>query len=186
MKLSSLKPYILSSAIIFIVFGAIGMIFAYVFPEISSIFMSLLADKFKTILESDKTGMFFYIFINNTLIDLMAVFFFFLFGLVPIYFLLSNGFIIGLVTGEALKQASLLQIGAGLIPHGILEIPAFILSTSYGLWLGVKFWRKMFYNEPFKGSLLETFRAFFYLILPLNFLAALVEVFITPVIYSLV
>lgn len=76
------------------------------------------------------------IFVNNTVKSFIAMVSGVFLGIIPVFFLFINGFIIGLVIFVSGKEVGYVETMARIIPHGILEIPAIILACSYGLWLG--------------------------------------------------
>jgi stage II sporulation protein M len=57
-------------------------------------------------------------------------------GLVTIFGLVLNGLLIGAVVGIAVQTLSPVVILALLVPHGILEIPAFLVAAAVGLRFG--------------------------------------------------
>ncbi|MNJ45685.1 hypothetical protein D3C77_407920 [compost metagenome] len=81
---------------------------------------------------------FLFIFINNTVKSLLIMGFGALFGLMPIVFLVMNGLVLGyLVTTAAAQGTSLFDlIVKGLLPHGIIEIPAIVIAAAFGLQFG--------------------------------------------------
>lgn len=161
-----------------------GYLAATAFPEIGDAIMEQLQEKFGPIKNESNLYILGYIFINNTLIDLSAILSFFLFGLGSILILISNGLTIGIVLNIFQQKESLTTIIAGLAPHGMLEIPSFLLATAVGLWLGVRLLMKILKNEPFRPNILFALKFFFFVIVPLNLVAALIETYITPLIYS--
>ena len=69
----------------------------------------------------------------------------------------------------------------GLAPHGIIEIPAAILGISLGFWAGLEVIKWLSGKKSQVRACLKTgLKTFFKLIVPALFLAALIEVFITP------
>lgn len=88
------------------------------------------------------------IFINNAVKCVMVVFLGIFFGLYPLFFISVNGLIIGYVLKVAASgqvELSLFDtIVKGLLPHGILEIPAIILAAAYGMRLGRLLWKTIY------------------------------------------
>jgi len=83
--------------------------------------------------------LFVFIFINNFLKAILAVFLGALFGLFPVVFLVSNGMLLGYVVAS-IKAAGLDvadSVIRGLLPHGVLEIFAILVAAAYGLRYGV-------------------------------------------------
>lgn len=82
------------------------------------------------------TGVF--IFFNNTIKAIAVMYLGLLLGFIPMFFLIVNGMVIGFLLMTVYEQGQPLipLIINGLLPHGILEIPAILLACAYGLRLG--------------------------------------------------
>lgn len=122
---------------------------------------------------------FLFIFLNNSIKSLFVLFLGFFFGIVPLYFIAANGEIIGLVLGVSYQATGWEKLAIGLLPHGIFEIPALIITSSYGLWLGIQFYQKLRYNKPFGPALNFVLWKYLRVILPMLLIAALIETFVT-------
>jgi stage II sporulation protein M len=72
-----------------------------------------------------------------------------------------------------------------ILPHGIIELPALFLSGSAGVFLSLKVLRKIFSREEeevrLQPVIVQVFRTYLLIILPLILAAALLESFVTPV-----
>lgn len=81
-----------------------------------------------------------FIFANNSIKSVAVIFLGALFGVIPAIFLLINGAVIGyLIHLSAMQEQDLFQlIVKGLLPHGIIEIPAIIIACAFGLQFGGK------------------------------------------------
>lgn len=105
-----------------------------------------------------------------------------LLGLVPVFTLVINGWLIGVVAVEVSSKVSPGYFLAGVLPHGIFEIPALMIGEAAALSLGVSVFISIFRkNEP--GYLAASFKKNFrYLIIAMLLMvpAALIETFITP------
>lgn len=130
--------------------------------------------------------LFFIIFLNNAVKALGAILLGILLGLPSIFFIGANGFILGLVV-SALKT----NVGYGLIvgslaPHGIIEIPLLVLSTSLGLSIGMESLKYLMkQNSIVKTQIGLSIKLYTKWILTGLIFAALIEVFLTPLIVSL-
>jgi len=114
-----------------------------------------------------------------------------LYGIIPFLFLpmvslLSNGALIGVMAG--LYQAggvSMMALLAGLVPHGIFELPALILSIACGVKLC---WNMclMVLGSPEKVPFMELaedlLRVLVLVVAPLTAVAAVIECYVTPVV----
>jgi uncharacterized membrane protein SpoIIM required for sporulation/ABC-type transport system involved in multi-copper enzyme maturation permease subunit len=72
---------------------------------------------------------------------------------------------------------------AGVLPHGVLELPAAIIATALAVRLGATFIsppRGMTVGEGWLWALADFFKVFLALVLPLLALAAVLEVYVTP------
>ena len=77
-----------------------------------------------------------FIFLNNALKSILIIYAGVFFGLLPIFFLLINGMVIGYLA-ELQANAGLMDMFLkGILPHGIIEIPAIILACAYGIKFG--------------------------------------------------
>lgn len=100
-----------------------------------------------------------------------------LLGIAPLFFIATNGLIIGALAYVASQSGNLDLFFVGIVPHGVLEIPAIILSGAAGLMLGVKVIKS---KAAISAELSKSLKLFFGFILPVLFVAALIEAFITP------
>ena len=104
------------------------------------------------------------------------------FCLVPIAALLLNGWLIGYISAVVLQEESLSYLLTGLIPHGILEIPAFLFGEAVALSLGSTLVISIF-NKEKREQLIPHFRQNLkYLAIALAILvpAAIIEAYVTP------
>ncbi len=163
------RPYIIASAIILLA----SMVFGFMRPEV---FSGLMEELEGLVTEIRGRGFFstvIFIFFNNLKAALAAMIMGPLLGIVPVLQASLNGAIIGVVIREATAHAGLLAIILGLLPHGLFEIPAMLISWGTGIWLGL--W-------PFKKDTLR-FRQrmrlaagiLLRIVLPLLAIAALIE-----------
>lgn len=115
-------------------------------------------------------------------------------GIYPVFAMLLNGLIIGVVGAVAVPATSLAAFLAGIIPHGILEIPAILIGAAVGLRLGLAplFNRK---NSPFAAPRPNAWQGYrrefaaaarvLLICAVLLVFAAVIEVAITPLIMRL-
>jgi len=175
-----IKNYVAIASAIFFVAFLNGYLEAVNHPERSRIIVDSFFENLDFTKNFNRFMIFGFIFLNNALKSFLIILFGFFFAVVPLIFIYANGELIGLVVGVFQQEESLLLIVLGLLPHGILEIPAMILSTSYGIWLGNCFYRRLKYKEAFQSNFSFAMMKFIKIILPLIFLAATIESFVTP------
>ncbi len=127
--------------------------------------------------------LFLFIFSNNALKSFASMILGISFGIVPVLFVVLNGLIIGVVVAVVGAKMGLFLTVALLIPHGILEIPAILISSSYGLNLGMETFRKFRGGDvDLNRCLLENLKKFAKIPLPMLLIAALIETYITPLV----
>jgi len=95
------------------------------------------------------TELIIYIFFNNLKATFFAVVFGIFFGIFPIVAGIVNGYVIGFTMNLAVSQSGPLILWR-LIPHGIFEIPAILMSMGVGFYLGSRFLEKTFNIKSIK------------------------------------
>lgn len=118
---------------------------------------------------------FWIIFLNNAVKSFIALASGVLFGIIPVIFILINGYAIGIVGAVAIAEKGIGNVLALTLPHGVLEIPAVLLAASYGVMLGEKLYGRIKRGEPFRASFSLAMDAFFGIVVPVLVLAALIE-----------
>jgi len=85
-------------------------------------------------------------------------------------------------------QQSAAAIMAGTLPHGIFELPAVILAAALGLSGGVRLINKIRGRGDYsvREKVTKNLRFFITFIVPLLLIAAIIEVFVTPLIIAMV
>ena len=109
------------------------------------------------------------LFLNNSFTCFLDIILGPLIGIFPLFSVFING---GLLGWFAKEQG--LIIFLAIVPHGMFEIPAFLLSASIGLRLGREVLKRK-EDRDLKKELWNGLRVFLILILPLLFIAALIE-----------
>jgi len=102
------------------------------------------------------------------------------FGILTAFVIVSNGVVIGSIVEIVRQQQGGLYIAAALLPHGIFEIPAFIISGTLGFMLARSLWNEWNQKGDAAADAFRMGRTFLLYVLPLVFLAAVTEAFITP------
>ncbi|HMB44548.1 MAG TPA: stage II sporulation protein M [Candidatus Methanoperedens sp.] len=123
------------------------------------------------------------IFLNNAVKSLFAIVLGAGFGIIPIIFVGGNGIILGLIANGVSKQQGIIFVLAALVPHGIIEIPMILISAGLGLRLGYFMYLSLRgEKKDMRSELSGSLRLYMRLIMPLLFVSAMIETFITPVI----
>src|SRR3989338_6351141 len=165
------KNYIIATTTLFSVSIIFGLLFPYFLKEFQDeIIKAILAQ----VQGKDFFEITFFIIQNN----LRTSFFGFLLGItfLPVFAIMINGFFIGTTLRLAVEKYSPLIIWR-LLPHGIFELPAIILSFSYGLKIGMAWFHKDKIKN-FKNNYREAFAVFIFIILPLIIIAGIIEGFL--------
>ncbi|HVN66237.1 MAG TPA: stage II sporulation protein M [Methanomicrobiales archaeon] len=127
-----------------------------------------------------------FIFFNN----LQACILLFLggatFGLLTLFIIASNGVIIGGIMEIAREERGPLFVAAAILPHGIFEIPALLISSSLGFVLGAALLAEWWGEGDSAATARAHARTFLLVVVPLVAIAAFIEAFITPQIIHLV
>ncbi|AEA46164.1 stage II sporulation protein M [Archaeoglobus veneficus] len=140
---------------------------------------------FEFIKDAGPLTIFAFIFLNNSIKAIIATAAGLFFGIFPLSFIALNGYLIGLVVYVKGLEFGFEKTLLYLVPHGILEIPAIILACSYGTWLGTRFVRRLRgedvdLKEDFKIAVSKCLK----IVVPMLFVAALIETFVTPIVAS--
>lgn len=199
MNFEALKYFFLRKdlkLIFFITFSVVVFIVSIIYGYIISMtheeeMASLIKGLFESILgEVGDMGvlkMFAIIFLNNLIKSFFILFLGFLFGILPMIFIVVNGVALGSFAFFAQKEIGLFLFLVGVLPHGIIELPVLIMVSSLGFVLGHLFFKSI-KKKDFKDLKVVANKAilvFWYTIFPLLLIAALLEVSLTPFLLSL-
>jgi len=184
--LRSLKYYILFSSFVFIFSTLSGYIFALIYPtEIQQVLEEVKKALF---IEEEATSLqlFFFIFENNAsklfIMLLLGIFA----GLIPFLSVLANGVILGIVAQIVTNDISWTFFFLGILPHGVIEIPVLIISAAIGMRIGkLAVWRIFRRHKNFRKEWTKAIKFYILILVPLLFIAALIEAFITPVLLEI-
>ncbi|OGN88032.1 MAG: hypothetical protein A2158_03090 [Chloroflexi bacterium RBG_13_46_14] len=102
----------------------------------------------------------------------------------PVITLVINGGVIGLVSAIIMEEESLPFLLAGLLPHGILELPALIMGEAVALSFGIAVLQGTFGKDrrDIIMSNLKNNLKYLAISAGLFLAAAIIETFVTPVI----
>jgi stage II sporulation protein M len=108
------------------------------------------------------------------------------FGILTIFIMSLNGIVIGAIMEMVRRDHTPLFVAAAIVPHGIFEIPAFIIAGALGILLAQSLIAEWYGGGDTAVDARTFGRLFILYVLPLVAIAACVEAFITPVIIHLV
>tara|TARA_Y100000034_G_C6716675_1_gene316852 strand:- start:368 stop:697 length:330 start_codon:yes stop_codon:yes gene_type:complete len=94
-------------------------------------------------------------------------------GIFSFLILIVNGYVLGFVASKSVAVEGILVLWR-LLPHGIFEIPAVMISAGLGLKLGAYLFVKHKKGD-FKQWLLNSLRVFLFIVVPLLIIAAIIE-----------
>lgn len=165
------KKFIWATVIIFFVSIAIGFLFQP--PEI----VNEILDYIKNILAKTEgmssIRMIEFIFLNNLQTGFMGLIYGFFLGIFPILATFVNGYVVGYVSSSVVSSSGASSL-LNLLPHGIFELPAIFISFGMGIKFGTFIFQKK-KMEHFEKFLINSLRVFIFVVLPLLFIAAIIE-----------
>jgi stage II sporulation protein M len=176
-----LRPYFLTSLVLFSVGFILGVVASARFPELTAGFAKSLGGFVKLFHGLSKLQLAVTIFVNNAIKTLAAILFGPLFGLLPAFFLLVNGAALGLVMMGSVRTRGIGRSLMSILPHGIFELPAVFLGAAIGLMIGGAVTAKLLRRSEInlKAEMNSALRFFGAIILPVLVLAAIVEAYVT-------
>lgn len=124
------------------------------------------------------------LFLHNLTSSLQVIVFGLFLGIPALFSVIANGALVGAAAAGLAQQGfpPLLFFLSGILPHGMFEIPAFLLSAAFGLKLGYH----IVFPIPDKkrlqslGLIFKEVGEALPLIIVFLAVAALIEVFLTP------
>lgn len=176
--------YFLLLTALFLLSCVLGFYHAAANPELAKEKIESFFAEFSIIKQAHPIVIFLFIFLNNSTKALAATAAGFFFGLFPLSFVFINGYLVGLVVYVKGLEIGFDRVLLYLIPHGIIEIPAILLASSYGMWLGTQFYLKLVRDEriPLGRLFLDAVKKCLKIVFPMLLIAAAVETFVTPLV----
>lgn len=179
--LRRIQKYIWISLAVFLVAAFSGYYFAQNFPNETAAYFEEAKKFFSSVNQESSWQTFLSIFKNNVDAMLIVVAMGIFAGLFSLTFLLTNGFLIGMIAFIFTSQSSWLVFASGILPHGVIEIPCMLFSAAIGFRIGKTATQKLFRkNVSLTREVALGIKFAITAIVPLLFLAALIEAYITP------
>lgn len=121
--------------------------------------------------------LFFNILVQNVMATIFVIVSGVIVGIVPVFAIGSNGFGLGVLYRQATGAAGYSKAALDILPYGVFEIPALLISASYGLWVGVMVVRRMRGKESpvLRDQIEHAFRRYFAVVFPLLVIAGAIE-----------
>ena len=150
--------------------------------SLPSEYITAFEEQFSGILALPKPLIALFIFLKNTSALLISFALSPIFCLVPALALIINGWMIAFVSTLVIQEESLGFLLAGLLPHGVFELPALILAQAAALSFGAMVVLALFKKERRNLLLPSLKQNLRYLAVALALLlpAAIIETYITP------
>jgi stage II sporulation protein M len=198
--LRSLIPYIALAALLFTIGILSGYYVSEISPENTRELVSLLRENYEPMLSADKTSQILFIFLKNSVASFSMIITGLIFGIFPVIGLIGNGEILGMLSNIFLEDNSVQSLLAGIMPHGIIEIPFFLMSSAMGLKIGKTTFNKIFRKlkkkkiveeedvkkeVSIKKEMTLALSTFLKIVLIFLFIAAVIEVLATPEIFRI-
>jgi stage II sporulation protein M len=181
--LKETTPSPLVTVVLFIVCLSFGLVSP---PSQSDTMLAGLTETVEQLLSLNPYVLLIVIFLNNAIKALVAMVLGIALGILPLLFICFNGYLMGLVVAALGPTTSPLVIIAGLLPHGIIEIPVILLSSAMGVAIGFESFKWLVKRESAVKSRLRWCLGIYlkWFVLAL-LVAAIIEVFLTPLLVSL-
>ncbi|ASJ09026.1 hypothetical protein A3L11_07205 [Thermococcus siculi] len=167
--------------LVFLGFSFVGYVIGMASPDTALRAVEKLIEQIGPISDSSFEN-FVKIFTNNSMVALMMFVSGLFFGLGPWFIMAFNGLMVGLVVlaVHRMGDVPIGQIILGLIPHGVIEIPAIAIAGV----AGIVWYRELVRGE---GEAAERFKRgavnglkLYLLSVVLLLVAALIEAYVTP------
>ena len=180
--------YVGMTAAAFLVLLVLAYIAGRLFPDIPVSVISAFNEDIagSGIVQEDGSFNVLALFTNNLRAMVLGV----LYGFIPFLYLPAlalgvNAAILGMLA--SLIDGQWLLLAAGILPHGIFELPALFLSLAAGLCLCQNINRYIRKNEKgiMKPLLLNILRVTGLVVIPLLVIAAIMESYVTPAVMQL-
>jgi len=185
--LRSSRKYILIMTGIFIISVIAGLVASLKDLGLSENYLDMLKESFGWIKDLHPIGIMLVIFLNNAFKSLLAIVLGAGFGIIPVIFIAGNGVLLGLVANQVSIEKGTFFVLAAILPHGIMEIPMVLISSGLGLRLGYLMLSSILGKKTdMRYELMQSLRIYMRIVVPLLFVAAVVETFVTPMVVLLV
>jgi stage II sporulation protein M len=170
----TIKPYILILALIFVASFLVGILAASSTRQQMTELFQNVVDNYRGLAGGK---LFFTILLRNVVATIFVLVSGVLVGIIPTFAIGANGFVLGVVYRQAAEVVGYSKAALKVLPHGVFELPALLITASYGLWLGVTVVRRFRGKENtlLRVNIEHAFRRYFAVVFPLLVIAAGIE-----------
>lgn len=171
--IKNLKNYFLIILFLFLAISLFGFFFPYFFKEQIIKLITELLEKTKDLGPLELIS---FIIANNIKSAFFGMIFGAFFGVVSLGVAVVNGYVLGFVIKETVNLEGF-SVLFRLVPHGIFELPAVIISLALGLKLGMFLfiYKGKNKSKEFLIWLKDSVRVFVFVIIPLLVIAGIIE-----------
>ena len=171
--LKKIKRHFWISLVLFFGFGLFGFIFPVFFVEQVR---QMIEEIIKQTAGLSTLGLIRFIIFNNVKSAFFGLIFGLFFAIIPLGILIINGYVLGFVASKSASSEGLLILWR-LLPHGILEIPAVLISVALGIRLGTFLFIYQGKNKwkEFKKWIWDSLKVFILIVIPLLVIAGIIE-----------
>ncbi len=165
--LKKIKYYFWFSFFIFFLIFIVGFFLPIFFEE-------KILDLIKELIKQTETlnvvELIRFIIFNNTKTAFSGIILGIILGVFPLAILVINGYILGFVANKIVISEGILVLWR-LLPHGVFEIPAVLISLALGLKLGIGIMRNsiLYYNKKTNPLVISTTMIISMLFFPVTF-----------------
>ena len=173
--LKKIKFFFWFSGFLFLLVFFIGALFPVFFEEKILELIKSLIDQTE---EFNVIELIQFIIFNNTRTAFLGMILGIILGVFPLSILIINAYILGFVANKTIISEGLFILWR-LLPHGIFEIPAILISLALGLKLGIDLMKNslLYYNKKANPLMLSTLIIISMLIFPIAFFIYLIITF---------
>ncbi|AHD07500.1 putative membrane protein [Paenibacillus larvae subsp. larvae DSM 25430] len=141
-----MKHYFIATTLVFVVGIFLGAVYNQQFYDFLAAQTKGMKDLVNKINSQETPQIWFFvvIFLNNSIKALLFIFSGLFFGLLPLFSMISNGLLLGFLISRTPASDVFEMVAKGILPHGIIELPAIIIASAYGLKLGGLVFKGMF------------------------------------------
>ncbi|MBN2488870.1 MAG: stage II sporulation protein M [Methanosarcinaceae archaeon] len=183
----SIQPQLLVVVLLFVLSTVAGYIYSSMNPGSAEQLMEEMGGIVDIIKDMSPIGIMLFIFFNNAVKSLIAILLGAGFGLLPILFVTFNGYMIGVVSYVVASEKGFAYVISAILPHGIIELPMILISAAIGFRIGYETYCSVIGRQSnIKQEFMRGVKFYFHWIMPLLFVAAVIETFITPLVILMI